>query len=228
MIDNLSKEESSRILLLITRELILHSKTPETLELERNLVMIRKLEKIKKSSLRKPVAQSRPVFQRTNPIPYRPSVMEGSPRSSSPVSNVPEPVFNIPSNILSRGNVPKLVIPDVNLPERFQYLKPIPTREELDLGKLNPLIRNPQIREIECDGPDTEVVIKNPTPKKTDIFLTTEEIKNVFLAFSKAAKIPIEENIVKIAAGSFVLNGINSDVIGSKFVIRRIQTTRVF
>ena len=59
-------------------------------------------------------------------------------------------------------------------------------------------------------------------PKKTEIMLTAQEIQDVFAAFSHAAKIPVEENIIKIAAGNLILNGINSNVIGSKFIIKRI------
>ena len=129
--------------------------------------------------------------------------------------------LNMQQRTRETGNQ-KLIIPEVNLPERFKYLKPTPTQEEIDLGKLNPLIKNPQIREIECNGPDTEIIVKLPMPKKTEIMLTAQEIQDVFAAFSHAAKIPVEENIIKIAAGNLILNGINSNVIGSKFIIKRI------
>jgi len=237
MISSLSEEDSFRILLLITKELILNSKTEETIQLEKNLQSIRELERLRKPLVNKPVFQKRVFipqnnsFNRTPPqnvlsYPRRALVNDSS---SQPVFNAP-PVFNVPSNMNFgvRRERSRLVIPDVNLPEKFQYLKPIPTKEELNLGKLNSLIRNPQVKEIECDGPDTEVIVKDPMPKKTDIFLTTEEIKDIFAAFSRVAKIPVEENVIKIAAGNLILNGINSDVIGSKFIIRKIQSAKFY
>lgn len=240
MIDGLSKENSSRILLLITKELIIHSKSEQTIELEKNLKLIKELEFIRKPLVSFSVPKKRvftprdnffnsPVVSNSNFVTPKKEVFRSNSFRNEPFKEInPEPIFNVPSNINSSGRVSKLVIPDVNLPERFQYLRPAITREELDLGRLNPLIRNPQVREIECDGPDTEVVVKNPAPRKTDIFLTTEEIRDVFIAFSKVAKIPVEENVIKIAAGNLILNGINSDVIGSKFIIRKIQPVRIY
>ncbi len=130
--------------------------------------------------------------------------------------------FNPPTRTQNNQEIPKLIIPDVNLPERFQYLKPGLTQETIDLGKLNPLIKDPQVREIQCDGPDKEIIVKTPMLKRTSIVLNQEEIKDVFYEFSRIAKIPAKENIVKIAAANLILNGINSDVIEPKFIIRKI------
>jgi hypothetical protein len=221
MITQISEQDNLLILLNFTKELIKNSKSEETLALEKKLTLAREFEK-KKRPLVKPV-QTFPVVSRR--FPQKLPVSNYVSRSDIK-SNVVEQILqntSIPSQQRTReSQQPKLLVPDVNLPERFQYLKPVPTKEEMDLGKLNPLILNPQVREIECNGPNTEIVVKSPMSKKTQIILNEDEIESVFETFSKIAKIPIEENIIKIAAGNLILNGINSKVIGSKFIIRKM------
>src|SRR3989344_2368536 len=45
-----------------------------------------------------------------------------------------------------------LAIPETKLPERLNYLTPSPTGQEIGLGKLNPLLKGPMVRTIECNG----------------------------------------------------------------------------
>jgi hypothetical protein len=127
------------------------------------------------------------------------------------------------SQITQEAGMPKLIIPDVRLPERFSYLKPLPEKQELDLGKLNEFIKNPSVKEIECNGPGEEIILKNPMPKKTQIVLNESEIEEVLEEFAKKAKIPLEKGVIRIAAGGFLLTGLTSEVVGSKFIIKRIN-----
>lgn len=229
MITQLSEKYKLLVLLRFTKELINNSKTPELIDIEKKIKIVREIRKKNPPIRQIPLKNTRIPEQRRNiqkqNEQYFPTIQKDNfqqaPQNRETNFNLSQPRINIDQRTRPTGNQ-RLIIPEVNLPERFRYLKPVPTKEEIDLGKLNNFIRNPQIKEIECNGPDTEIIIKMPMPKKTDVVLTSAEIQEIFEAFSKAAKIPVEENIIKIAAGNLILNGINSKVIGSKFIIKRI------
>lgn len=251
MIEKLSEPGRTFFLIKIIEELMLHSKGQELIELERRL-SFEKEEKIRKKereeqrlkTLKKTLIDqkkkryskeklfsSRLTFptQRTSPIranfipltsPAQTAGPSGfAPSISTPIRTPPPRQIRRPTPIRNQ----KGRIPDVVLPPQFRYLQPTQTGETLDLGKLNPLLANPRIREIECDGPDTEIIVRGIPETRTNIFLTNEEIQHVFMSFSEAAKIPIYEEIIKITAGGLILNGINSNVVGSRFIIKRVQ-----
>ena len=126
--------------------------------------------------------------------------------------------------IIQRGSFPRVLrIPEPKLPPRFQYLRPTPTSIQIDLEKLNPLISDPMVKSIECNGADENIVVKgNMGAKNTNIILDKQEIDNVIKKFSETAKIPIHEGIFRVAIGKFILSAIISDVISSKFIIKKM------
>lgn len=116
-----------------------------------------------------------------------------------------------------------LNIPEISLPLRLQYLKPTPDKLQIDLGKLNLLIKDPAVRSIECHGPGENIIVKGTMgTKPTAIILNKEDINFVIDAFSKVAKIPVQKGIFKVAAGNLVLSAITSEIISSKFIINKL------
>jgi|TARA_Y100000310_G_scaffold54553_1_gene49974 hypothetical protein len=115
-----------------------------------------------------------------------------------------------------------LRIPENRFPQRLQYLRPIPQNIELDLGKLNQLIRDPQVQSIECNGENKRIIVRIPKAKKTEITLNEEEINEIVKEFSSKSRIPIQLGIYKVAAGRLILLSAISEVIGTKFIIRKI------
>ncbi|PIO08711.1 hypothetical protein COU59_00595 [Candidatus Pacearchaeota archaeon CG10_big_fil_rev_8_21_14_0_10_34_12] len=117
-----------------------------------------------------------------------------------------------------------LSVPKPNLPPRFQYLKPTPTDDtKIELGKLNPLIKDPLVREIECPGANQKiVVIGSMGRRKTGISLSREEIEDVIDKFSKETKIPVQEGVFRVVAGKFIFTAIVSKLITSKFTIKKM------
>jgi len=118
---------------------------------------------------------------------------------------------------------PTLFIPEPKLPEHLEYLKPKPTqRIEIDLWKLNPLIKDNGVKTIEVN-PDEKVVVTGAMgTRPTSISLNKEEIDQVINEFSKRAKIPVEEGIYRVVLGDLILSAIVSEVIGSKFMIKKM------
>lgn len=119
---------------------------------------------------------------------------------------------------------PVLRIPETRLPQTFQYLKPTPTKTEIDLGRLNAFIQDPLVKVIECGGPDENIVVHGSMgTKPTNIILKKEEIDEVIKRFAEAAKIPQDEGIFKAVFGKLILSAIISETVGSKFVIRKMM-----
>lgn len=112
---------------------------------------------------------------------------------------------------------------DSQLPEHIQYLKPTPTNKDIDLAKLNPLINDPMVNAIECYGPEENIVVKGRMGiKKTPIILTKEEINDTIDRFSRETRIPVQEGVFKVVTGRLILLAIISELVGSKFVIKKM------
>ena len=109
-----------------------------------------------------------------------------------------------------------------NEAKRDQCGKPIPTNKEIDLGTLNTLVKDFAVKIIECDGPETNILVRgNMGTKTTKIILTKEEINNLIQKFSKTAKIPAYGGIFRVVVGRLILLAIISEVVGSKFIIKK-------
>jgi len=119
--------------------------------------------------------------------------------------------------------LPVLRIPEPKLPFRLQHIKPTHTNIQIDLGNLNPLINDPAVEMIECNGSNIPFFVTGRMGrKKTNIILNSSEIKQILQKFSEAAKIPLHEGIVKIVIGRLILSAINSEVVDPKFIIRKM------
>ena len=116
-----------------------------------------------------------------------------------------------------------LFIPKPRLPQKFSYLKPVPTKLEIELGKLNSLINDPLVKNIECNGPGQNIIITGTMGrKKTNIFLSKEEIDVIVKKFSEITKIPLHEGIFRTVAGKLIFSAIISNLLGSKFTIKKM------
>jgi hypothetical protein len=134
------------------------------------------------------------------------------------------PIIRIPK----KRKLPRVLrIPRIKLPARLRYLKPTPTKTEIELGKLNPLIKDPQVKRIEVNGPDEQVVVSGSMgTKATSITLTGDEIDQIINTISETAKIPTHEGIFNAVVGRFEFSAILSTVVGSKFIIQKLTPHR--
>lgn len=117
----------------------------------------------------------------------------------------------------------RLRIPEPVLPPQFSYLKPTPSERQIDLGKLNVLIKDPLVKAVECGGPDQNIIVTESSgAKKTSIILSKEEIDGIVEKFSKASKIPVHEGVFRVVVGRLVFLAITSQIVGSRFIIRKM------
>ncbi len=138
------------------------------------------------------------------------------------------PELKMVSNPVQRPRIrkipPVLRIPEPALPETVRYLKPTPTSEEINLGKINIMVRDPLVKIMECNGPEENILVTGIMGRKpTPIKLSKGEIEGVVGKFAAAAKIPVNEGLFKAAVGNLVISAVISEVAGIKFVIRKIS-----
>jgi hypothetical protein len=120
-----------------------------------------------------------------------------------------------------------LIIPEPKLPSHLEYLRPAPAPSiEIDLSKINPLIKDPAVRVIEGNPDEKAVVSGSMGTKPTTIILNKEDIDRIINKFSEVSKIPITEGIYRVVVGNLVLSAVISDIVGSRFVIKKIITPR--
>ena len=124
----------------------------------------------------------------------------------------------------SIGGIPSLFqVLESRLPPTVQHLRPVPMRMEINLKKLTPLIKDPFVRIIECNGPGEKIVVMGTMGrKKTGIILSKEETDEIIKIFSEATRIPLREGINKVVFGNLILSAINSEIISSKFIIKKM------
>lgn len=125
----------------------------------------------------------------------------------------------------SQRKIPSILqISESRLPPTVQYLRPTPMQLEINLNELNPLVKDPFVRIIECNGPNENImVIGTIGRKRTGIVLSKEEIDEIIKTFSDAARIPINEGVSKVVFGKLILSAIVSNIIGSKFIIKKMS-----
>lgn len=97
-----------------------------------------------------------------------------------------------------------------------------PSKGYPDLGKLNSLIADPGVENIECPGPNKNLLVKKSgRVQKTSLLLTNIEIKKIIKDFSEKTKIPLVKGTFKAALGNLILTAIVSEFAGTKFILQK-------
>ncbi len=95
-----------------------------------------------------------------------------------------------------------------------------------NLGKLNSLISDPGIENIECIGPNKNVIVKkHGRLEKTGVLLTNNEIKQIIQDFSVKTKIPLVRGTFKAVLENLILTAVISEFAGTKFILQKKNPT---
>ena len=220
-----SEDFKKKFIFMFTRELVLNSEKKDILKLQ-NIVEEKKKENAQQKEIPKIqfIPQPSPVKEISRPVRMKmPKRLEKPIQQTKPIVRQ----MPMPQHIIQRPNR-LLFIPEPTLPKHLEYLKPIAStgdKFEIDLGKLNPLLRDPAVKVIEASPDERVRVMGTMGTRMTDIFLTKDEVDIIIQKFSDASKIPTMEGIYRVAVGNLVLSAIISDVTGSRFVIKKIPPT---
>jgi hypothetical protein len=91
-----------------------------------------------------------------------------------------------------------------------------------DYGKINHFLREKTISFIECPGPGKSIIIiKMGQRQMTNITLNPKEIRMILDEVAAEAHIPLLEGVFRAAVGGFTISAVISEIIGSKFVIKK-------
>lgn len=124
-----------------------------------------------------------------------------------------------------QGGMPFFNVPNFSLPRTVSQYRPTQTHFELDLGKLNPILRDNSVKGVECEGPEKKLLVDGFRGKKhTGTTLSKEEIDEIINKFSMASRIPLEEGLMKIAFGKLMITTIISETDEPKFIITKIPS----
>lgn len=220
MVNKISDEFGAFFLLHFTRELIRNSRRGSIFELK-NIVKERD-EEIKNGI-------NRLIKSKKKASGFEKSIMTKTPsKITFEESQVSKNPFEIPRQKFKPFVKPmRLIIPEPRLPPQFQYLRPTPTNQQIDLGKLNPFIQDNHVISIECYGANQTIMVRVPELRKTGINFSQDEINQVLNKFSEATKIPFHDGVFKVAFGRLIFSANILNNICSNFVIRKIIEERV-
>lgn len=204
MEESFSDEFKRFFLIKFTEELINHSAKKDILNLQR-IIELKERKKIGKKILKQRLDLKERIKPKRIEISKYPSVKTKQIKQITRQS---------------------LFIPEPKLPSHLEYLKPIPTTNvEIDLLKINPLLKDSAVRVIE-GNPDEKVKVTGTMgTKQTNIILSKEDIDRIIDKFSESSKIPKTEGIYKVVVGNLILSAIISEVVGSRFIIKKMMYT---
>ena len=208
-----SKEFRKLFLLEFTKQLIKNSGVREIVELENIIKINEEKERIK---LKEEKSYS---FVAPPKIPgmLKPKITQKEEQFSL------APIVKPDERFLSPQPQPMPRVLRNPMPRAYQktdYLRPVPTKTQIDLVKINSLITDPEISQIECGGADKNIIVRSSMgTKQTNIILSDSEIKEIIDKFSEKSKIPVQEGIFKVAVGELIFTAVISKTISSRFII---------
>ncbi len=233
-------EERQAILLLFAKELIFNS---------RNNVSVLKNILLEEGKKLPPLPEKKEPQKTEAPAKEKNQIEESKePMIKSVLSNAPPPKEEPPQHEISvmkpihinpqrkevSGNMPRpnlmaLNIPEPKLPPEFQYLRPTPIRTEIDLGKLNPLINDLAVQTLECEGADKPVIVTGMMGRKpSNVVLSNGEIEEIIQKMSRASKIPADTGTYRVVVGHLIFSAVISDVVPTRFVIKKMRVPQNF
>ena len=91
---------------------------------------------------------------------------------------------------------------------------------EINLGKLNVLLKDNAIATMECPGPERFVTVRRAGQiNLTKITLSQKEINDIISGFSEVTRIPIIGGIFRASVGELTIVAVISEFVGSRFII---------
>ena len=200
-------------LLQFTREIIKNTKTEAILELQERIKYQNKKvqEKIDTKEEKK-----KNIEEITNIL-------------RKPLEEIKRPLILSKQGTTQMPRIPMVLrIPEPRLPPHLSYLRPYATDVDIDLGPLNSFINDPSVSEIECQGEDTDIIIRGRMGQKTaGLIFSEDDINQIIDAISYTSKIPKEFGIFRAIIGRINFSAIISEN-GSRFLIKKLNSQRIY
>jgi hypothetical protein len=153
---------------------------------------------------------------------YEPNSMHGSLlKPSDTRQNVSNPVPRIKLN--GHIVIPQAV-PQFTKPVNITASKNISQNYFSSTDKLNSLIDDIYVSEIECANSDAPLTVKKfGAIQKTGVRLSVDEIYELVAEFSQKTRIPVVEGRIRAALNNLVISANLSGKLGPSFIIQKIR-----
>ena len=160
-----------------------------------------------------------------NPYVFTPRIIKNeTAKLITPIKNmqVSKPIIQMSSRQVSPQPQAPKIIPPIRTHVPLNISQGIPIRLNQNYGKITPLLDDPSVSTIECQGTEKPIMIIRAGQKQmTKITLNAEEIKNILKKVSDTTHIPLLDGVFRAAVDNFSINAIISGTIGSRFVIKK-------
>lgn len=149
--------------------------------------------------------------------------MQSSILTRSPINKIiqksSQPLLKAPLMEIKREPIVKIEQPIKKERPAMTYQ----TQSEISAtDKLNSLIRDPYVKEIECVGADNPLMVKKSgMQQKTQINLSIDEIYEVIAEFSQKTRIPVINGRIKAALNDLIITAALSETLGPRFIIQK-------
>jgi len=138
----------------------------------------------------------------------------------------------MPPRLASPRIIPPRTVPPRIISTQPQMPPPMPESNvglSQDYGKVTPLLNDVSISTIECFGAGKPLmVVRAGTRQPTKIVLGGDDINEFLDKVSDAVHIPILEGVFRAAVDNFSVNAVISEIIGSRFVIKKQTAYAMF
>lgn len=154
----------------------------------------------------------------------------GSKAPSTPIKENTNSDLMQASIMVKDSQEPKPAIPQVlpvqKVMPQIQIKKPsITYSTESNLSatdKLNILLKDPYVNEIECIGADQPLKVKKSgSIQNTKINMSIDEIYELIAEFSQKTRIPVINGKIKAALNDLIITAVLSETLGPKFIIQK-------
>jgi len=210
MLEKTSVEARTIFLLKFTKELIKNSKGTEILRLEE---IIRK-----KVGLRSLFHEAKLIPKEKIDERIREILLKRPVKKIEEVKEPSKRTMPFPQNEQKIA----LIVPKPRFQETQRYLNQPPIQETINFGKIDILVKDPNVNVIEFPGENQKILVEGKMGRKfTGIILTQEDAKDLVDNFSKRAQIPLNNGINKIALGNLFLTAIISGQTINHILIKK-------
>jgi hypothetical protein len=148
-------------------------------------------------------------------IPLEKKIIKEAPKEkiTEPPKVIPHPVMKVTS-ILPKAT-PKT-------PKQIPILRQEIAQGNQGYEQLQLLLKDPSVSLIECSGAKKPLsIIRRGRKQPTQITLTEEDIKRYLKEISEKTHIPLLEGVFRTIIGPISINAVISEIIGSKFIIKK-------
>ncbi|MGV8142783.1 MAG: hypothetical protein ACP5NS_04075 [Candidatus Pacearchaeota archaeon] len=108
------------------------------------------------------------------------------------------------------------------MPRKSQQFQVVELNQKSTSEKLNFLIKDPAVTEIECIGSEQNLLVKKAGMiQKTPVKLSIEEVYQLIAEFSQKTKIPVIDGTIKAAFNNLILTAVLSEMLGPRFILQK-------